>query len=856
MDFTETEKDLLDIYEEAIGSKKVVSEDLEIVGEMIGEDHADLMGDLEKMRRKRKGNFKDMAKIKALEDNIKQNENNFELISRLLFIQERIEADKDLKVRKAPLIAPFWMNYCGEKTKIAENIRDDVAPTDRVDAICKQHDIDFDLANTPREAREADEKALKSLDELGKDKTLTSLESFNRDLVEFMLSNKKVLEDVGVIPEGSFAGIDKKLSDGDIMLVAGALTDTLAIQTDVFETINEIEGIRVNEYEFILEDLVKEKGGISKVSMNEFRDKVFDRLKTVGDLKLFKDSKFIDNFISDTYIKRQKMPPTTKSDRAKVRDEVDKLVNAGVNIEDFPEKFLKKGSITSGQLRALIMQHNKVRIVKDRLNKSKMKVGLSGGIEKMIANVKKGVLDINDGIQPNEKATTDDDYLNFLTKIDEGKDLSLEDSKAMASIEKRLGKAKILKLTATFNRRKTINSQLEKSIKKEREQEKVKEASEIEEVDPKMDKVVEKILKIPVIDKPKPKKKKPLPKKIKAVIEKVEPVKSPKNIRASKLKDIADGLIARPVILSLLQQGVITQGDVDKLKNSISGLSNRMEQSTVSFEKGEVKRLDKSIEELEKEFDSLSRDMNTQDFNMLNIAVNDYVVRSLKLLEDEQEEEGRQLDVLEEKEAKRPQFQEQKILPSFSLEQKGDVATSVVAESQQSATAVDDSLKTSTDRTSNTLPRNRRPFFFTLGTDLITKTEEENEEDIETFANFSWIPTDGNFYNGEENTIVRANHANDIIRYDMNNQFGGLWMPEAPQPIFKLTPSIPLYEKMRVSLAPEIQHEQERVPINGRATPGRIKMYSQNVSGMTDEIRRNNIENRDIFPNVVDGIRV
>jgi len=139
---------------------------------------------------------------------------------------------------------------------------------------------------------------------------------------------------------------------------------------------------------------------------------------------------------------------------------------------------------------------------------------------------------------------------------------------------------------------------------------------------------------------------------------------------------------------------------------------------------------------------------------------------------------------------------------------------------------------------------------------LITKTAEENEEDIETFADFSWVPVDGNFYNGETNSIVRANHANDIIRYDLNNQFGGLWMPEAPQPIFKLTPSNPLYEKLRVSLAPVIQHEQKRMNINERANPGRIKLYSQHVLGATDEIRRNNIDNRDIFPNVVDGMRV
>lgn len=813
MKLTESERDLLNIYEKAIGSKMVINEDLDKVHKVISKVSNGLLNDLKIMRKKSNKSLADIARISQLEDNINENLNNFELVNRLLFIQDRVKADKELSAKKTPLIAPFWMNYCGEKTKIAENIRDNVEPTDRVDALCKQHDIDFDLSKTPQEARKADIKLLKSLDELGKDKSLTTLERFNRNMIEFMISSKKTLEDVGVLPMGSFADADKIFDEGDIKLMRQSLQDTSAIETEVIEFINEKEGISDIEFENILEELISEKGGMDNVLISEYRDKAFERIKDLSEFSTYGNSKLVDNYITDIYIKRQNMPPTTKSERAKVRAEVDALIKAKTNIEDYPSRLLKKGSITNAQLSAIIVEHNAVRVPGEKLNRKTMRIKKSGGIEKRIQNIVKVADSLSDGIQDDEKANLDDTYMNYLQQKKDGVEMSKEMISIIDRVRRKMGRQRQLKLEADFQKMSKEDADLKK------------EALKYESIKP---------------------------------IIKKDPIKS----QIEKLNELADGLISRPSILAMIRDGSIDLADAILVRTAVRDLTKKLGDSNVSFEPDESIKFNKLINDLERQFESLPDDMTKTDFDLLSSLVNIDVKEASNLIDSEVNEEARQRSVIEEKEEKQvqPQFEEKQIQPSFSLQQKGDekgdVATTVETESQQSASAVNDSLKTSTDRSQNTLPRNRRPFFFTLGTDLITKTEEENEEDIETFANFSWIPTDGNFYNGVENTIARATRANDILRYDLNNQFGGLWMPEAPQPIFQLTPSVPLYDKLRVSLAPDVQHEQERVPINSRAKPGKIKLYAQNVLESPGDIVRNNIENRDIFPNVVDGIRV
>jgi hypothetical protein len=145
--------------------------------------------------------------------------------------------------------------------------------------------------------------------------------------------------------------------------------------------------------------------------------------------------------------------------------------------------------------------------------------------------------------------------------------------------------------------------------------------------------------------------------------------------------------------------------------------------------------------------------------------------------------------------------------------------------------------------------RQRRPFFIQLGTDLITETEEKREYDADVFSNFSWIPTDGNFTNEGMNTIIRGD---DLLKNVENN--GQYFRPAIPKPKPIMTSS--LQQKMRASLIPQIQNIQEMEPMFTRANPGLIRMYSDTLSGISPMERRDNIDNRIIFPNIVDGVRV
>ena len=54
-----------------------------------------------------------------------------------------------------------WLNYCGAGTFVEKNIVENVEPVNRVDAVCRQHDIDYANTKTIEGIRKADEKALR-----------------------------------------------------------------------------------------------------------------------------------------------------------------------------------------------------------------------------------------------------------------------------------------------------------------------------------------------------------------------------------------------------------------------------------------------------------------------------------------------------------------------------------------------------------------------------------------------------------------------------------------------------------------------------------------------------------------------
>jgi hypothetical protein len=938
LDMTKQERELLDIYENAIGQKMIVSADITPFKKKIDATHKRLRTQIQKQK-KRKPNIN----FDKLSDMIDKNEKNFELINRFFFIKDRIEQDEALSKRKTPLIAPFWMNFCGEKTKIAENIKNNEKPIDRVDALCKQHDIDFDLATTPEEARKGDEKLLKALAELKKE-NLGRLESFNRDMVEFMISGKLAMENIGVIAKGSFAGTEKKIDEEDITRLQEVMGDTDELERVALEVVAESEGLNEEGLRAILSNM-------RAPTLEQFKEKALNKMSDVLDVDLFRESEIVNNFLESVYINRQMSSPK-KSKRAQIREQVQDLIDMEVDLEDFPPELLAKGKIESEQLRELVETHNKKRIPRDKLKRKDFKLPLSGSIESRLRRIKEvqSKLTLAKPLvkepKPGQEEKSEDFFYRMEIKALEGKSITVEELNRLEEVEQKLGEETIQEIRqkasqdfekARPEQAKTIKIKVKKQ-KQEQQQEEKREKREafrgglkahnagfnipifalelrkqlkkagIQIVEPRAPLENEEIEQLKqqvrigeAIRKLEKKQKGKVEDRTNQMIQSLEselaiarqekPVgpaqPKPRRTRLRKVrktkpkepkpgtdpdftlglnKDISDELEALlkqmqvdPNLQKLIKQGTIDIEDIMNLREPIVRITEDIENAKVRFEDNERQEIAEVLDLLRSQLNAIDENMTKQDFNAVSEDISALVRSRMRfIIQEEAREEEKQKQEFEEKvfQEKKTEFEEEPIETEFKVPEKGDPDPDPEFDPVKKQTPIEDPLKTSTDRNNNTLPRDRRPFFFVLGTDLITKTEEENEQDIETFADFSWIPKDGNFYNGETNVIVQSNMANDIIRYDLNNQFGGLWMPPVPQPVFKLKPSNPLYDKMRVAVTPQTQHEQKRLAIAPRATPGRVQMYTQGVTGLTDEMRRNGLENRIIFPNVVDGVRV
>jgi hypothetical protein len=772
---------------------------------------------------------------------------------------------------------------------------------------------------------------LKALAELKKE-NLGRLESFNRDMVEFMISGKLALENVGVLSKGSFAGTEKKIDEQDITRLQEVIKDTDELEKVALEVVAETEGL--NE-----EGLREMLSNMDAPSLEQFKEKAFNKMNDVLDVDLFRESEIVNNFLESVYIKKQMSSSSSssapkKSKRAQIREQVQNLIDSEVDLEDFPLELLTKGKIESEQLRELVETHNKKRIPRDKLKRKDFKLPLSGSIESRLRKIKevKKKLSLAKPIakepKPGEEEKVEDFFYRMELKALQGKSITVEELNRLEEVELELGQEKIQKIRAKAakdfekarpEQAKTIKIKIKKEKQeqkreKERENREVfrgglkahkagfnippfslelrkklkqagisivketapleneeieqlkqqmrigeairklekKQTGEVEDRTIQMIKQIESELAIARQEKPVG------PDKPRRTTEDPDVTRGLNTHISEKLKSVLNRMQSNSEINALIKQGTIDIGDIMDMRSPIVDMVDAIENAQVRFEKEDHRRIDEVIEALQRDIDSINRDMQKQEFNSIANDVTTRIRSDLTfIIQEEQQEEQVQRqsikETLEEKE-KKTEFEEEPIQTEFKVPEKGDPDPEFDPVKKQ--TPIEDPLKTSTDRNNNTLPRDRRPFFFVLGTDLITKTEEENEQDIETFADFSWIPKDGNFYNGETNVIVQSNMANDIIRYDLNNQFGGLWMPPAPQPVFKLKPSNPLYEKMRVAVTPQTQHEQKRLPIAPRASPGRIQMFTQGVTGLTDEMRRNGLENRIIFPNVVDGVRV
>jgi len=96
--------------------------------------------------------------------------------------------------------------YMGPGTHVLKRIKDGDKPLTQVDKVAQAHDIRYWLSNTAQDARNADVKMNRKVDEIQK---LGADNLFNIAQAK-LIKAKTVLEDIGMMKKGSFSGYDVK----------------------------------------------------------------------------------------------------------------------------------------------------------------------------------------------------------------------------------------------------------------------------------------------------------------------------------------------------------------------------------------------------------------------------------------------------------------------------------------------------------------------------------------------------------------------------------------------------------------------------------------------------------------------
>lgn len=782
-------------------------------------DAKKIVDDFDKINDK---NFSSILEGKQLDENTiygraqkiyKESGKNPEVKKKIINIfksQEALKLLKQSQTRATPGTFLPWMNYCGAGTRIQENILNDVAPVNEADAICKQHDINYLNAKTKEDIREADEQMLREAGELRKKigSRLQKGEVVGQTLITDLffsmgaIKSKMIAEDLGILERDKFNPLPPILDEEElkkifrpIFLKTPNIKEVMSFDLKKdFENKIGVTNIEDFDWDSIIDYFSKNKKQIRKADHIEKVIKAHNkrvRKEKLGDDKLLdaKNFKGVDKF--QGIINLSEIPFINEQFKKQGRDKKGK-----------PDPNVITAKSSNGDIISVILKDidELGNISQERFRQGEITQQQAGIVNKFLGDLR--------------------DKIDLIT-INEKK------------LSKLTGRKSLLNIRSDLR-----NSITELSQSKEKV---VEVAQNLEQANTKAEKLEAETRVGPGQPEPLPvgpdegKQPDPIPDPIPPVdqqlldnINRVQGLKKTEIIKELKkgIKNALGGNWAKDpknqeevAIFEKVNRALNTKGSLrltkrDDLQKSWLELFRHER----AVQKGDAQK-------------SLAKAQGV----LFNLGLREGVKD--KGVVDPQGQAGQA--------GQAGGFQEQNInIPP--PEQK-------IAEGQveaKGAPPADPVLNTGTDP-NLTAPRGRRPFFFHLGTDLITETPEEQQEDIDVFANFSWIPKDGNFYNESDNKIVKANRMNERIRYS-----GDLWRPAIPKKKVEIQVGSSLHNKLQLLLAPIVQHEQQREMIGTRATPGKIRTYPHQLYGITSEAIRNSKENRIIFPNVVDNLLV
>ena len=800
--------------------------------------------------------IKEMTSITKGQEKFKQSEKEAtELFKEIVEHKRLVGLVNSYTTGKINVFTIPWLNYCGAGTFVEKNIVENVEPVNRVDAVCRQHDIDYANTKTIEGIRKADEKAVKALKEINNP---VGTEIIDGMAVSSGLTGKMKLEDFGVLSSFSF---NKKLSEKETK-------DTKELMDDV---------------------LLKLKGSISGTSSpNPFKAQVGG----VGVSPAM--SKISGENISVEDIEPKKMSGgLSKIEAVQLGAKYNQLIKDGATIDKFDmlilELLFSQNKITANDLNELAKNQNKfVKTMKSKkgapkANKKNFGVKLTIPGKEKLERMKSiqqpfvqrlGLSEVKGSVPSSSESPSDEDPSG---ESSEGPSLSSRNPQSFAGqarIKHTTTKPKVSFLEdiglsirkALTSNKKTfpdfgkLQDMFPENIRMRKQTGKLSDTELKNFIDlgyaildavedgftEEVPQLIQEFNDQFVVAEKKTAKAPEPPKAPEPVVppEVKEAKKAPIKIKVKKAK------VTKPQTLKNR-----IAGKADSLKDEVknifqSGDGSKQELASIVFKRLEAiadviensDYTDDTLNDVNDLLDRIGKDLTTFGITGDLIPELKNIELDLGLTPPVQEEAKRRVGPGGE-------FKEEPVVvpapPAISQQVQREAPNRPVEKlALNTGTATDD----------NTAPRDRRPMFFHFGTDLITETPEQQEEDIDVFANFSWVPKDGNFYNEDKNQIVKCNKRNENIRF--NN---GLWRPAIPKRKERIEESSSLHKKLQLLLAPIIQLEQVRLPIGTRANPSltkRIQMDTRQFYGVSSSVQRNSIKNRNIFPNVVDSLRV
>ena len=222
--------------------------------------------------------------------------NSFKEIDKLIYEVDQlrlgINIDFNIKFGEADDLTLPWLNFCGQDTKLINFM--ELEPVNELDAICKQHDIDYQNAVTYTQLNEADTKMIDSIDDLLQKNILNEMDTLDAIYSQQAIKIKRAFGNFmeyssNIMPWGDYRVLtDEQRIKVEEVIIKGLdrmdnymiplLIGSVNIGVKDSSLLKQYKGIRTINNEFKqLRDDVNQFRKVDSVKVNKINE-IFDNL--------------------------------------------------------------------------------------------------------------------------------------------------------------------------------------------------------------------------------------------------------------------------------------------------------------------------------------------------------------------------------------------------------------------------------------------------------------------------------------------------------------------------------------------------------------------------------------------------